>query len=49
VIYLDVRFTVKIGDGAGYLQDAIVGPGGQAEFVDGAFNLSRSNGELCSK
>jgi hypothetical protein len=49
VIDFDVRFTVKIGDGAGYLQDAVVGPGRQAELVDGAFNLSRSNGELCSK
>ncbi len=29
VIHLDVRFVFKIGDGAGDLQDAIVGSGGQ--------------------
>lgn len=34
VIYLDVRFAFKIGDGAGNFQDAIVGPGGQTKFVD---------------
>ena len=37
VIDLDVRFAFKIGDGAGYFQDTVVGPGGQTEFVDGVF------------
>jgi hypothetical protein len=29
------RFCLQVGDGAGNFQDAVVGAGGKAEFIDG--------------
>ena len=37
VIYADVGCIGEIGNGAGDFKNAVVGPGRQSEFVDGAF------------
>ena len=39
----DIRRFFQIGDGAGNFQDAVIGPGGQPQLVDGRFQQAAGN------
>ena len=39
----DIRRFFQIGDGAGNFQDAVIGPGGQPQLVDGRFQQGAGN------